>query len=185
MTLELEDIDGSDLRDLPAWASQPNGRDAGCRYCLYWEQPTEFESPVLNLSQREAAKAQWFREVSAEFGCAGKLVRVDGAVVGYAQFAPAQYLPMANTYECGPPSDDAVLLSCLFIVPDRRGQGFGRALLQALLKELRDRGIASVETFTRKSAGSNPSGPVEFWLKHGFQPIREDADFALVHMELS
>jgi GNAT superfamily N-acetyltransferase len=185
MTLDIENIDESNIQDLPAWADQPNARDAGCRYCLYWEEPEEFRSPTLSLSEREAAKAGWFREMQSEFGRAGKLARVDGVVVGYSQFAPARHLPTASKYECGPPSEDAVLVSCLLVVRKWQGQGFGSALLQAVLDELCGRGVPSVETFARKTAGSNPSGPLEFWLKYGFASLREDAEFALVGKELA
>jgi GNAT superfamily N-acetyltransferase len=183
MRLEIEDVCEADLQQLPDWSSASHGPDAGCRFCLYWEQPG-FEGRDLAIEERESAKRRWFREVAAEFGCCGKIARAESALVGYSQFAPARYLPQAAEYACGPASDDAAFISCLY-VHDQRGRGIGTALLQAVLHGLQDREVKSVETFARKGSANNPSGPLRFWLKHGFSIIREDADFALVRKELA
>jgi ribosomal protein S18 acetylase RimI-like enzyme len=63
-------------------------------------------------------------------------------------------------------------------------RGISSALLRAILRDLPDRGLRGVEIFARKSSSNNCSGPLEFWLKHGFHIIREDEDFALAHREL-
>ncbi len=57
-------------------------------------------------------------------------------------------------------------------------------MLRAILEELRGRRVAAVETFARKGSAENPSGPVEFYLKHGFRILREDPEFPLLRLEL-
>jgi GNAT superfamily N-acetyltransferase len=173
VNIEIVDISDANLGRLP---------EVGCRYCLYWEQPDRDRWPDP-LSEREAANREWFRRVSAEFGPCGKLVVVGSEVVGYAKFSPPVHLPCVADYECGPPDDDAVFIACLYLW-GLQGKGIGSALLEAILGDLCAGGLPAVETFARKSSANNPSGPLRFWLKHGFTVVREDDDFALVRREL-
>ena len=96
-----------------------------------------------------------------------------------------RFFPTAAEYPAGPVSGDAVFLACLFIpAAEQRERGLGSALLCAILKELRVRGLGAVETFARRGNPENPSGPVEFYLKRGFRVIREDPEFPLLRLEL-
>jgi|GEM_PF-246386 len=128
----------------------------------------------------------WFRATRDEWGPCGKLLYSSGRVIGYAQYAPPQFLPNAAAYEAGPPSPEATFLSCLFL-PDEtsRRQGLGRLLLESILCELRARGMTAVETFARKGSQENPSGPLEFYLRQGFAIVKDDPMFPLVQYKLS
>jgi len=78
-----------------------------------------------------------------------------------------------------------VLLACLFITkPQWRGQGLGSLLLKAILDELSARGFRAVETFARRESAENPSGPLEFYLGHGFFVLRDDPEFPLLRRDL-
>ena len=173
MNLDLADISEANFGLLP---------DAGCRCCLYWEQPDRDQWPE-SPSEREVLKREWFHSVSGEFGGCGKLVSVGSNVVGYAQFSPPADLPCVVEYACGPPDDSAVFIACLYLW-EMRGRGIGSALLEAILADVRARGIAAVETYAGKGSASNPSGPLPFWRKHGFSVVREEEDFALVRRDL-
>jgi len=174
----LEDLSANSIGELLDW---PGGCQAGA--CVYWEHYEHRDNPV---DQRAAMKEDWFRQVTAEFGCCGKLARVDSAVVGFVQFALSRYLPCALGYGCGPPSEDAVFASCLHVAEVWRGRGVGRALLGAALESAREHGLAAVETYARQGpeAYDNPSGLLEFWIKNGFRIVREEGEFALVRKEL-
>lgn len=41
-----------------------------------------------------------------------------------------------------------------------------------------------METFVRKGNAENPSGPVEFYLRHGFEILRDDLEFPLLRFSL-
>ena len=235
--VEIVDLSQANFDDLFDWSGEAQGRDAGCKYCLYWEQPDSAEWPDT-LAGRADAKRQWFRDVEAEFGPCGKLAyagpmesRVSpecGAdtrdssgrlsrvarlrsdtechagslgrslrkmglslydtnlvkLVGYSQFGSPKYLPNVGAYACAPPSQEAMFVSCLLVAADERNQGVGSALLSAVVRDVRMRGAPAVETFAGKGSRSNCSGPLGFWLKHGFRIVREDEDFALVRCEL-
>ncbi|MBC7220700.1 GNAT family N-acetyltransferase [Candidatus Bipolaricaulota bacterium] len=137
---------------------------------------------MANLEQKLA----WVRRGRREFGDCGRLLYAEGLAVGYAQYGPPSFFPTAGSYPAGPVSDDAVFLACLF-VPSRahRGRGWGSVLLQDVLRELRRRGVSAVETFARVGNAENPSGPVGFYLRHGFEVLRDDPEFPLLRLNLS
>ena len=130
-------------------------------------------------------KLEWLRDTNRLFGNCGKILYVDGEAVGYAQYAPHKLLPRVADYQAGPPSEDAVLISCLFI-PHKgfRRLGLGSKLLQSIIDDLRSRSIKACETFARKGNPNNPSGPVEFYLKNGFIIYNDDDEFPLMRLEL-
>jgi len=182
MKVKIVDLTEESLRDAPEWEVHP----FSCKYCLWWEFPEEcIESAKEEKEEVIKKKLKWLRETSRLFGNCGKILYVDARCVGYAQYAPSKFLPHSSDYQAGPPSGDAVLISCLFI-PQRefRGLGLGSQLLQGIISDLRGRGIKAVETFARKGKPENPSGPVGFYLKNGFRIYRDDEEFPLMRMEL-
>ena len=176
--MRVEELSEENLGLAPEWQAPP----FSCRYCLYWE------GPELSPNTREEAlqrKRAWLRRVRKEWGDCGKLLFLGDKAVGYAQYAPARFLPGVGGYPAGPVSEDAVFLACLFIPnPKDRGQGLGSVLLAAVLADLRARGMKAVETFARRGSPENPSGPVDFYLKHGFRVLRADPEFPLLRREL-
>lgn len=57
-------------------------------------------------------------------------------------------------------------------------------MLKKLLKELDARNLRAMETFARIDSENNPSGPLSFYLKHGFKVVRQNDDFPLVRLKL-
>jgi GNAT superfamily N-acetyltransferase len=180
MTLEIVDASEERLQDLFDWSAEGRSEDAGCRFCLYWEEPDKGRWPA-GLDERAARKEEWFRRVTADVGACGKLAFLEGELAAYAQFAPPAYLPTAADYACGPPSEDALFVACLYVHGHRR-EGIGSAVLEGIACEAQARAVA-VESFARKGSQDDPSGPLAFWRKHGFRVVREDDRFALVRKE--
>ena len=183
VNIDIASLTEANLTDAPEWDSHP----FSCKYCIYWECPGECVDPATE--QRQALlgkKRSWVQAVTKEFGTCGKLVYSDRQPVGYAQYAPPRYLPGSAGYASGPPSDDAVLISCLFIPQARyRKLGIGSQLLDSIIDELkREKKKRAVETFARRFRADNPSGPVEFYLKNGFVVHRDDGEFPLVRLDL-
>jgi len=182
MNTEIADLTEDSLKNAPEWSAPP----FGCKYCIYWEYPEECVDPATERKEELfTKKLTWLRRTLKDFGSCGKLLYVDGKGVGYAQYAPPGYLPNAAEYPAGPPSDDAVLISCLFVAQEHyRGKGLGRQLLRSIIAELRGRGIKAIETFGRKGEPGNPSGPVEFYLRNGFRVHKDDDEFPLLRLDL-
>ncbi|MEO0049699.1 MAG: GNAT family N-acetyltransferase [candidate division WOR-3 bacterium] len=180
--IEIVNLTEKNLIDAPEWQSHPYS----CKFCLYWEFPEECTDPLSEVKEeRLERKRLWVRWVRREFGDCGKLIYVDYKAVGFAEFAPARFLPNAVRYQSGPPSDDAVLISCLFI-PEKiyQHQGLGSLMVKSIISEARARNIKALETFARKGRADSPSGPVEFWQKHGFAILRDIDEFPLLRLQL-
>jgi len=166
--VDIEDIKEANLHDIPE----------SCRGCVYWEFPQEFDKvrkekmEAQKKSELEQKKREWFVQTLKEFGTCGKIVYYNGKPVAYAQFAPSVRLPNINNYESQPIGkleEGVVFLSCLYIADEAlRGRGLGEALLKNILEDLKRRGFKVVETFARRGDSNNPSGPLEFYIKHGF-----------------
>ncbi|MEO0004469.1 MAG: GNAT family N-acetyltransferase [candidate division WOR-3 bacterium] len=180
--IEIVNLTEKNLIDAPEWQSHPYS----CKFCLYWEFPEECTDPLSEVKEeRLERKRLWVRWVRREFGDCGKLIYVDYKCLGFAEFAPARFLPNAVRYQSGPPSDDAVLISCLFI-PEKiyQHQGLGSLMVKSIISEARARNIKALETFARKGRADSPSGPVEFWQKHGFAILRDIDEFSLLRLQV-
>lgn len=182
MQLEILELTEENLFEAPEWGTHPYS----CKYCLYWEYPELLVDPAMERKEEVfARKLAWLRQVQAKFGGCGKLLYLGGRAVGYTQYAPGEFLPNTKSYPAGPVSPNAVFIACLFIPgKEHRGHGLGSTLLQRVLEDLCKRGIKAVETFGRKGSPENPSGPVEFYLKHGFRVLRDDGEFPLLRLDL-
>jgi len=182
MNIEIANLTEDSLTDAPVWPSHP----FSCQYCIYWEYPEECVDPATEQKEEMfTKKLSWLRRATQEFGNCGKLVYAHGAAIGYAQYAPPRYLPKSASYDSGPPSDDAVLISCLFIPQAKfRRLGIGSQLLRAIIDELKERTENAIETFARRGSADNPSGPVELYLRNGFIIYRDDKEFPLMRLDL-
>ena len=160
-----------------------------CRSCVYWEFPEDSEKAKLLKSELARKKKAWYLQTLREFGNCGKIVYYDNNVVGYAQYAPATRLPNIESYESklvGRLEDGTVFLSCLYITEKAlRGRGIGMKLLESIILDLKSQGFKAVETFARRGSSSNPSGPIELYLRKWFQIKDErNPEFPLVKLEL-
>lgn len=182
MKVVTEDLSQGNLKDAPDWSRCP----FSCKYCTYWQFPEGCLAPA-DAAREEMLKkkSEWLASTRKNFGNCGKVLYVDGTPAGYAQYAPASFFPNSLTYSSGPPSDDAVFISCLFISDETlRGLGLGTSLLRNICNELRINGVRAVETFARRADPNNPSGPVRFYLKNGFRIYRNNSEFPLMRLEL-
>lgn len=182
MKIEVKNLTEKNLRDAPEWESHP----FSCKYCIWWEFPEQCLDPKLERKEDLISKKlKWLTNAKKIFGNCGKMAYVNGKPVGYTQYAPRGFLPHSADYRSGPPSDDAVLISCLFIShKEFRRLGLGSQLLHNVINELRRKGVKAVETFGRKGSDANPSGPVEFYLRNGFRIHKDDTEFPLLRIDL-
>jgi GNAT superfamily N-acetyltransferase len=173
--LKIEDATHRNFRDIP----NP------CKYCLYWQTSNSFNQEMLK-PEMENKKREWLEKVIKEFGNCMKIVYFSNVPIGFVQYAPSKYFPRVGEYASGPPSNNAVFLSCLYITSkEARGKGFGTRMLENVIAEVKERGFRAVETFARKDSADNPSGPLKFYLKNGFKIKREKDDYPLVRLEMS
>ena len=119
-------------------------------------------------------KEEWVSDTLLEWGSCGQLAYVDGAAAGYVLYAPAAYVPRAGAFPTAPVSPDAVLLMSARVLAEFAGRGLGRQLVQAVARDVGQRGIRAVETFGRTDTAES-SGcmlPVPFLQAVGFRTVR-------------
>lgn len=165
LEIDVEDIDESNLHEIP----EP------CRGCVYWESPEDFEKSEKDQSKRdelEVKKREWFEHTLKEFGTCGKIVYHKGIPIAYAQYTPSTFLSSIRNNESKPvgkADEGVVFLSCLYVVDEKmRDKGVGEALLQRIIEDLRRRGFRAIETYATRNDADNPSGPMRFYIKNGF-----------------
>lgn len=182
MKIEIVYLTPENLIEAPEWGSYP----FSCKYCLYWEYPKEHVDSEKERKQDILfKKSRWLQLVREAFGNCGKIAYVNGKSVGYAEYAPPRFLPRSAEYRSGMPSEDAVLISCLFIpFKEFRRLGLGSLILRSMINDLKKRGIKAIETFARRGSSENPSGPYEFYIRNGFEVYKDDTEFPLVRLEL-
>jgi hypothetical protein len=109
---------------------------------------------------------EWFREVEEGWGPPGLVMRRGPEVLGYAVFAPVEYLPRAFHLPVPPASRDSVLLA--YASGDARTR---RHLLVRTLREMRLRGVGVVES-VGSDAGLAPHHlATRHLMESGWQPV--------------
>ncbi|MDI6715603.1 MAG: GNAT family N-acetyltransferase [Actinomycetota bacterium] len=149
-----------------------------CWSCTHWET-----ADSVAAGQGQNIKAKQLRRIIKASGECGKLVCVGDKVLAYSQYGPAEFWQGTKRFSSGPVSSDAILLTCLYVLPYAQGNGLGRVLLQSIEASLVKRRVRAIEVFaTRRD--EHPPGPIEFYLQNGFYILRDDPQFPLLRLEL-
>jgi hypothetical protein len=155
-----------------------------CVGCVFWQ----------SRGQRVAAKGKWAEKIEDDWGAWGTLYYGDDdRVLGFVQCGPAGAFPRAWELPAGPPSDDSVLITCLYLV-DPNSPWVMQSLFLSVMGEARDRGVKAVETFGyRYPEGTSAYErflvhrtifPSDFLADFGFYPVRWDGDVALARVDV-
>jgi hypothetical protein len=155
-----------------------------CHSCVWWQ----------SKETRRANKNRWIEKAEDEFDHWGSLYYDDdGRVLGSIQWGPASLFPRASELPAGPPSDDAVLVTCAYLV-DRTSPWVLQSLFLAAVGEAKDKGAKALETFAYRY----PEGetqyerfqvhktifPRDFLSDFGFQTVRVAGSVELVRLDL-
>ena len=108
-----------------------------CHACIWWQ----------SRSGRPANKSRWIERAEGDWGPWGSIYYDDdGRVLGSMQCGPSELFPRAYELPGGPPSDDAVLVTCAYLV-DPGSPWVMQSLFLAAIGEARDKGANALETF--------------------------------------
>ena len=133
-------------------------------------------------------------KIELDFGAWGTVYYDnDGRVLGSMQYGPAPLFPRAYELPAGPPSDEAVLVTCAYLV-DASSPWVLQSLFLAAIGEARDRGAAQVEAFSyRYYEGESAYErfrvhktvfPADFLADFGFRTVRVSGRVGLARLEL-
>ena len=174
MPYRLHPVTGVSIRHAPA----------PCIECVFWQ----------TRAGRHTDKARWAEKVEDEWGAWGTLYFDEGdRLLGFLQSAPAEFFPRGHDLPAGPPSPDAVVIACAYLV-DLSAPWVVQSLFLSVIGEARDRGVKAIETFAYRYP-EGESGyerffvhrtifPSDFLADFGFYPVRWDGSVALARLEL-
>ena len=96
-------------------------------------------------------------------------------------------VPRSAAFPTSPVSPDAVLMTSLDVLPEFRGGGLARVLVQAVAKDLTRRGVKAIEAFgDMRPDDEEPScvTPAEFLTSVGFKTVRPHPRWPRLRLEL-
>jgi hypothetical protein len=154
-----------------------------CHECVWWQ----------SRAGREVDKERWIEKAETEWGPWGTVYYDgDGRVLGSMQYGPAELFPRAEGLPAGPPSKDAVLVTCAYLV-ETSSPWVMQSLFLAAIGDSRDRGANALETFAYRYAEGESQYerfqvhktifPADFLADFGFQTLRRAGQVELARLE--
>jgi hypothetical protein len=154
-----------------------------CHECIWWQ----------TREGRSVDKRKWIERAETEWGPWGTVYYdADGRVLGSMQYGPAELFPRAAELPAGPPSEDAVLVTCAYLV-QQSSPWVMQSLFLAAIGDARDRGAKALETFSyRYREGESQYErfqvhktifPADFLADFGFRAIRSAGFVELARLE--
>lgn len=155
-----------------------------CHACVWWQ----------SRSHRTADKQRWIEKAEDGWGAWGAVYRDDdGRVLGSMQYGPASLFPRAAELPAGPPSEDAALVTCAYLV-DRSSPWVLQSLFLTAIGDARDRGAKALETFAFRYAEGESAFerfevhktifPCDFLADFGFRTMRSAGRVELARLDL-
>lgn len=157
-----------------------------CRSCVYWELAPHLKEQAEEFGTTELEKEAWVSSVLLEWGSCGRLAYSDKLPVGFVLYAPPNAVPRASAFPTSPVSPDAVVLTGFHVLPEFRGGGLGRMLVQAVAKDLTRRGVKAIEAFgdAKHDEAMSCVVPADFLLSVGFKTVRPHPRWPRLRLEL-
>ena len=174
MTTRLRGLTGATLPTVPTV----------CHDCVWWQ----------SRSGRSVSKERWMEKAEESWGAWGTVYYDgDGRVLGSMQYGPSELFPRAAELPAGPPSTDAVLVTCAYLVAES-SPWVMQSLFLAAIGDAKDRGASALETFAYRYPEGESSYerfhvhktifPRDFLSDFGFTTVRALGRVELVRLEL-
>ena len=174
MTTRLQGLTGATLPSAPTV----------CHDCIFWQ----------SKPGKRASKRKWIEKTEDEWGAWGTLyVDDDGRVLGSMQYGPANVFPRAAELPAGPPSEDAVLVTCAYLV-EGSAQWVMQSLFLSAIADVKERGGKALEAFAYRYPEGDSAHerflvhrtvfPSDFLADFGFRIVRGLGRVELARLEL-
>jgi hypothetical protein len=155
-----------------------------CHRCVWWQ----------SRDDRSVSKPRWIARAEEDWGAWGTVYYdADGRLLGSMQYGPADLFPRAADLPAGPPSGDAVLVTCAYLV-ETSSPWVMQSLFLAAIGDAKDKGAKALETFAyRYREGESQYErfqvhktifPRDFLSDFGFRTLRRAGLVELVRLEL-
>jgi hypothetical protein len=155
-----------------------------CHDCVWWQ----------SRGKRATDKRRWIEKVEDDWGAWGAVYHDDdGRLLGSMQFGPARFFPRAQELPAGPPSPDAMLIACAYLV-EPSTPWVMQSLFLTAIGEARQRQTGALETFAYRYPEWESSYerfevhrtvfPRDFLADFGFRTLRAEGRVELCRLEL-
>jgi hypothetical protein len=155
-----------------------------CHDCVWWQ----------SKPGKRSSKRRWIDKAEDDWGAWGTLyVDDDGRVLGSMQYGPSELFPRADELPAGPASDDAVLVTCAYLV-EGSAQWVMQSLFLSAIADVKERGGRALEAFAyRYPEGESAHErflvhrtvfPADFLADFGFSTVRRLGRVELARLEL-
>jgi hypothetical protein len=154
-----------------------------CHECVFWQ----------SRRGRETDKRRWIAKAEEEWGAWGTVYYSSGRLLGSMQYGPASLFPRAAELPGGPPSNDAVLVTCAYLM-DESTPWVMQSLFLTAIGDARDKGAGALEAFSYRYAKGESSYerfrvhrtvfPADFLADFGFITVRTAGAVGLARLEL-
>jgi hypothetical protein len=139
-------------------------------------------------------KRRWIEKAETEWGPWGTVYYdTDARLLGSMQYGPAALFPRGAALPAGPPSDDAILVTCAYLV-EPSTPWVMQSLFLAAIGDARDKGARALETFAYRYAEHESAYerfqvhktifPRDFLSDFGFTTVRSAGRVELTRLEL-
>jgi hypothetical protein len=174
VTTRLQGLTGATLPSAPTV----------CHDCVWWQ----------SKPGKRSSKRRWIDKAEDDWGAWGTLyVDDDGRVLGSMQYGPSELFPRADDLPAGPASDDAVLVTCAYLV-EGSAQWVMQSLFLSAIADVKERGGRALEAFAyRYPEGESAQErflvhrtvfPSDFLADFGFTTVRRLGRVELARLEL-
>ena len=154
-----------------------------CHECVWWQS-----------GARTVDKRRWIQKAEEDWGAWGTVYYdADGRLLGSMQYGPSGLFPRAARLPAGPPSSEAVLVTCAYVV-DSGTPWVMQSLFLAAIGDAKDRGAKALEAFAyRYPEGESTYErflvhrtvfPADFLADFGFRTVRAQGRVELARLEL-
>ena len=154
-----------------------------CRSCAWWQ----------GNGSRAVDRRRWIDGVEDAFGAWGEVYLDGDRHVASLQYGPAPAFPRARTLPAGPPSDDAVLVTCAFL-SDPSSPWSLQSLFLACIGACHERRVTAIEAFgvvhapeaefAERFLQHRTIFPRDFLADYGFRTLRSAGRVELMRLEL-
>jgi hypothetical protein len=174
VTTRLQGLTGATLPSAPTV----------CHDCVWWQ----------SKPGKRTSKQRWIDKAEDDWGAWGTLYRDDdGRVLGSMQYGPSDLFARADELPAGPASEDAVLVTCAYLVVGS-AQWVMQSLFLSAIADVKERGGRALEAFAyRYPEGESAQErflvhrtvfPADFLADFGFQTVRRQGRVELARLEL-
>jgi hypothetical protein len=155
-----------------------------CHECIWWQ----------SRSGRRVDKRRWIAGTEEEWGAWGTVYYDDdGRLLGSMQYGPSDLFPRASELPAGPPSEDAVLVTCAYLT-DPSKPWVMQSLFLTAIGDAREKGAKALEAFAYEYEEGDTAYerfhvhktifPSDFLADFGFLSVRSQGRVQLARLEL-